>query len=160
MNPNQTCEIILAYLKKSNLNFSLVESPFGVNIYIKKTFIKDKNGVLRSSGISDQSIQFLQENHYLKNLVNDQLHEIVNYQNAVQKVGISLEKAKLQIEEVLTEKNEVKSAKDSIENALSDKIRENIYLNDKLQQQAQPCDLNQNLTAIPSLLSTNSSSPL
>ena len=97
MDPNQTCEIILAYLKKSNLNFSLVESPFGVNIYIKKTFIKDKNGVLRSSGISDQSIQLLQENHNLKNVVNDQLHEIVNHQHAVQSLGLTIEKAKLQI---------------------------------------------------------------
>ena len=57
MDPNQTCEVILTQMKRSNLNFSLVETPFGVKINIKKTFIRDQNGVPRRSGISDQNIQ-------------------------------------------------------------------------------------------------------
>ena len=57
MDPNQTFDVILTQMKRSNLNFSLVETPFGVKINIKKTFIRDQNGVPRRSGISDQNIQ-------------------------------------------------------------------------------------------------------
>ena len=44
---SQTCDLLLSYVKKSNLNFSLNESPFAVSISIKKTYVKDKNGTLR-----------------------------------------------------------------------------------------------------------------
>ena len=68
MDANQTCEILLSLVKKSNLNFSLSESPFSVSLTIKKTFIKDKNGVSRASNIGtpecscqSDKLQFLQE---------------------------------------------------------------------------------------------------
>ena len=51
MDANQTCEILLSHVKKSNLNFSLRESPFSVSLTIKKTFVKDKNGVSHASNI-------------------------------------------------------------------------------------------------------------
>ena len=56
MDPNQTCEMLLQHLKNSNLNYNLSESPFSVTIHLKKSFIKDKNGIPRSSGIPDQSM--------------------------------------------------------------------------------------------------------
>ena len=43
-NPMETCESILSYLKKPNLNFQLSESPFAANIEIKKSFIRNKDG--------------------------------------------------------------------------------------------------------------------
>ena len=52
MDANQTCDILLSLVKKSNLNFSLSESPFSVSLTIKKTFIKDKNGAPRVSNIA------------------------------------------------------------------------------------------------------------
>ena len=54
MDANQTCDILINLVKKSNLNFSLSESPFSVSVTIKKTFIKDKNGVSRVSNIGAQ----------------------------------------------------------------------------------------------------------
>ena len=92
MDPNQTCEVIVTHLKKSNLNFSLFESPFGVKINIKKTFIRDQNGVPRTSGISDRNFHLLEENQTLRNIASDQSTEIVNYQHAVHTLGLKLEK--------------------------------------------------------------------
>ena len=48
----------------------------------------------------------------------------MNYQHAVHALGLSLEKAKVQMTEVLREKNEVIVAKEATESALDDKIHE------------------------------------
>ena len=42
--PFEVCDQLLRYVKLSNLNFSITESPFSATIIIKKSFIKDKNG--------------------------------------------------------------------------------------------------------------------
>ena len=52
MDANQTCEDILKYIKLSNLNFNIVESPFSATITLKKTFIENKDGTSRLSGIT------------------------------------------------------------------------------------------------------------
>ena len=44
MNPSETCDVLLSYVKKSNLNFHISESPFSVTINIKKSFITTKYG--------------------------------------------------------------------------------------------------------------------
>ena len=44
MSPSETCDVLLSYVKKSNLNFHISESPFSVTINIKKSFIINKNG--------------------------------------------------------------------------------------------------------------------
>ena len=90
MDPNQTCEILLSNLKQSNLNFSIAESPFAVTINLKKTFIKDQNGVSQSSGLSDQNPQLIGENFSLRNILSDQTNRIFHYQQMVQTLGISL----------------------------------------------------------------------
>ena len=51
MDANQTCEILLSYIKKSNLNWSIAESPFTVTVTLKKSFIKNKDGSFRESGL-------------------------------------------------------------------------------------------------------------
>ena len=57
MDPNQTCEFLLNQIKASNLNYTLEETPFSVTLSLKKTFIKDKNGFVRSSGICVSNLQ-------------------------------------------------------------------------------------------------------
>ena len=47
MDPSEICEELLSFVRRSNLNFSISESPFGVSIKIKKTYFKDLNGVER-----------------------------------------------------------------------------------------------------------------
>ena len=83
-----------------------------MKIVIKKSFIKDMNGISRTSGISHQNVQLLEENNYLRNIISDQFNEIVNYQHAVHGLSISLEKAKV------AQKNKMVIAKESIEKAL------------------------------------------
>ena len=102
MDPNQTCDLLLSYLKKSNLNFSLSESPFAATIYLKKSFIVDKHGVSRTSGITEQPVS--EVNIALKNIITGQQSEIVNYQHALHDLGMNLEKAKHELLEVLDEK--------------------------------------------------------
>ena len=41
-NPSETCDTLLNYLKKSNLNFHIEESPFAVTINIKKSLKRKK----------------------------------------------------------------------------------------------------------------------
>ena len=45
MDPTKSCEKLLLYVRESNLNFSIKESPFSAFISIRKTYIKNKNGV-------------------------------------------------------------------------------------------------------------------
>ena len=55
MDANQTSELLLSYIRKSNLNFNIVESPFSLTVTIKKSFIKNKNGSLRHSGLDSNT---------------------------------------------------------------------------------------------------------
>ena len=56
MDPVRTCDVLLSYLKLSNLNFHLTESPFSASIEIRKTFVKDKNGFYRTRAFSGSDI--------------------------------------------------------------------------------------------------------
>ena len=56
MDASETCEYMLSLVKKSNLNFSLSESPFSVTLNIKKSFIKDLRGVSRTSQIRQTNL--------------------------------------------------------------------------------------------------------
>ena len=135
MDPNQTCEILLSNLKKSNLNFSLSESPFAVTIDIKKSFIKDHHGVSRTSGFSDKNFETATEcNNTLKNIICDQTTEIFNYQNALQELSINLEKSKYQLSEVLNEKKQIIVAQETIAKEIAVKDEEISYMKKKLQQ--------------------------
>ena len=51
MDAKETCESLLSYIKKSNLNWNIVESPFSVTITLRKSFIKNKDGSSLKSGL-------------------------------------------------------------------------------------------------------------
>jgi hypothetical protein len=55
MDALQTSDFILNVIRKSNLNFSISESPFSVSITMKKTFIKEKNGTPRTPNFDQLS---------------------------------------------------------------------------------------------------------
>ena len=52
-NPSETCARLINFIKKSKLNFSLLESPFAVSISVKKSFIKDRTGTTKFPLIND-----------------------------------------------------------------------------------------------------------
>ena len=64
-NPMDTCDIILSYLKKSNLNFQLSESPFAATIEIKKSFIRNKDGSERLPVFEELPSSIKHENQIL-----------------------------------------------------------------------------------------------
>ena len=69
MNPDQTCELLLSQIRNSNLNFSLSETPFSASLCIRKTFVKDLNGVVRAANIGASSLhdsRLLDENRMLE----------------------------------------------------------------------------------------------
>ena len=55
MDAHQTSDFILNLIRKSNLNFSISESPFTVSINMKKSFIKEKDGTTRTPGLDQLS---------------------------------------------------------------------------------------------------------
>ena len=62
MDPVTACDLLISYLKKSNLNFQIVETPFAARIEIRKTFIKDKTGISRTSDLAhDNSSELFEE---------------------------------------------------------------------------------------------------
>ena len=65
LNPSDACDVLLSYVKRSNLNFQISESPFSVNVEIKKSFITNKNGVERSASFDDNSDTLKHENQLL-----------------------------------------------------------------------------------------------
>ena len=50
MDAIRAAEVIIACVKNSNLNFQIQELPFSLQINIRKTFIKHKNGDAKPSG--------------------------------------------------------------------------------------------------------------
>ena len=56
MDAKETCESLLSYIKKSNLNWNIVESPFSVTITLRKSFIKNKDGSLMKSGLDPTNL--------------------------------------------------------------------------------------------------------
>ena len=56
MDAIQTSELLLTLIRESNLNFSIIESPFSLSVNLKKTYIRDKNGVPRRSGLENLTL--------------------------------------------------------------------------------------------------------
>ena len=44
MNASKACDVVISTLKESCLNFFLQESPFGITINVRKSFIKNQAG--------------------------------------------------------------------------------------------------------------------
>ena len=119
MDPVRTCDVLLSYLKQSNLNFHLTKSPFSASIEIKKTFVKDKNGYYRTSNLhmlfkEENSVldadkdTLIKENEYLHIQLQSSQKEIVNLEVDVKQLQINqkiLEKDNDDLRKALEEKS-------------------------------------------------------
>ena len=92
IDPSDICEKLISFVRKSNLNFHISESPFAVTINVKKTFIKDKNGVERlpvpceltqSFVVKSECPDLLTENNLIKNTPTQNTKNIPNLSNTV-----------------------------------------------------------------------------
>ena len=138
MDPFHTCEILLSYVRKSNLNFSLYESPFSVSLSIKKAFIKHQNGSVRSSKLSeisqpdshllDKNQVIVQENESLKADVIQHKLENEALLTMIEDLNVKLQKAKDELTGIMSEKNNLEKAKKVVEGELDEKVTELIEI--------------------------------
>ena len=118
-----------------------------MSISIKKSFIRDKNGILRVSNIGgipelscydSQSIvekQILQdENKSLKAALAQHKDENDTMKNTVHELAIKLEKAKIELLETLSEKNQLVKVSDATLSDLKEKNYEIDNLTDVLKK--------------------------
>ena len=99
MDASQTCDSILQVIKNSNINFCLNESPFSVTITLKKSFIRNQDGTVRSSGISRDSCEYVGKNEVsedqdkkLKTEINKHKEDIDDLKLVIQEHSNLLEK--------------------------------------------------------------------
>ena len=134
MDASHTCDMIISEIKSSNLNFSLKESLFSVEVSIKKTYIKDRNGN-EISGPKESKLFIVKNN---PNLVaeNEALREDVHYlekekatlEHALNNLALKLEKAKHEIGELIEQKKKSIVSREIIEKDLAQKIIDNSNL--------------------------------
>ena len=129
MDAVQTCETLLSYVKNSNLNFNLNESPFSVNINIRKSFIKDKNGSVRTSKLGgiflpDPSTKgYLEdENQTLRVTIAQHEHENEALNVTIHELSMKLEKAKVELTETISDKNRIEIELAKNQNDLVDEM--------------------------------------
>ena len=128
MDPTKICDNLLSYIKQSNLNFSLSETPFSVSICLRKTFIKDRNGVTLSpiAGMpfSGHFGEVIDENQALKAAITHHEKEQDSLKDAMHELDIKLQKAKVEIEEISFNNNQLMKTKDMNDNYLGTKEAE------------------------------------
>ena len=112
MNASQVCDFLISTLKASCLNFYLQESPFAVNINVKKTFIKNHAGVEVNPDVDN--FLCIKCNAAAKNMdvegkdstsEDDEKYSDLN--NTIYKLRIKLEKAENELSERKVDKDEL-----------------------------------------------------
>ena len=126
MDPAIACDLLISYLKQSNLNFQLVETPFAARIEIRKTFIKDKTGISRTSGLSHSTSSELFEEETKAIVANQEalVKENESLQNQLlccqnELASLKVDKKQLEISQTILEKN-----KNNLGQTLEDKKSE------------------------------------
>ena len=139
MDASQTCEVLVGFVKNSNLNFKLNESPFSVSIDLKKSFIRNKDGVFRTSnlgGISEpleNTAKILEnENETLRTALAQNEHEKEVFTLIINNLQIKLEKAKSELLETFSDKRHLLDAKIDIEKELEEKSVKLVGMNEDL----------------------------
>ena len=120
MDAIRAAEVVIACVKISNLNFHIQESPFSLQINIRKTFIKNKNGddklpydVIVEANNNEQKVNI----EKLKS-------QLQNTQEALHEVSVELDKSKKEHLEDLHAKNTLLKEFQNIERDLTEKEKE------------------------------------
>ena len=126
MDPVTACDLLISYLKKSNLNFQLVETPFAARIEIRKTFIKDKTGNLRTSELAHftSSEVFEEEKKHFVANQDALLKENESLQNQLLCCQKNLASSEIDIKQLHISQTILEKNKDDLEHALEEKKSE------------------------------------
>ena len=125
MNANTVAAMIVSTVQKSNLNFYIQESPYSININLRKSFIKNKNGatLLPESSITQNNNKY---NNASENLKVEKLElENSSLNDALRQLQVKLQEAlhevdKVQKENIALKRNDDELKKES-EKLLIDK---------------------------------------
>ena len=88
MDANSAVDVIISTVKNSNLNFLLQESPFSLQINIRKTFIKNKDGTILQPIIeqNEKIGKLKQENSSLNDLAKQLEAELFETRDSLYKL--------------------------------------------------------------------------
>ena len=108
MDANNVADAIVSSVKKSNLNFYLQESPVSVNINIRKTFVKNKDGHTLQPPPNDTAGVTIEEKLEIEKLKKEKSDLSIKLEKAkADKLTANKKAARLQEEnEALKKKNE------------------------------------------------------
>ena len=132
MDANNVADMMVSAVKKSNLNFIIQESPFSLNVNIRKSFIKNKDGCSVSSPVSiiensskiqeaserqKMKLEKLElENSSLSNALKKLKVQLQEAHDALQNQGVQLENAKHEIITLKCANNELKVGNEELLN--------------------------------------------
>ena len=123
MDAMQTSDFLLSLVKKSNLNFSITESPFSALISIRKTFTKSRSGdpLPRTYSLDNFTVnRKLQDEHdSLMESLTVAESEKEALASANHELSMKLDKAKVEIVGSLKETNEAKELVKSLKSDLN-----------------------------------------
>ena len=90
MDANSAVDVIISTVKNSNLNFLLQESPFSLQINIRKTFIKNKDGTILQPIIeqNEKIGKLKQDNSSLNDLAKQLEAELFETRDSLYKLEI------------------------------------------------------------------------
>ena len=131
MDPFLVCDQLINYVKESGLNFCLYESPFGVTLNVKKSFIKGKDGNVVIPKHSffhydsrTEKKTYVKEIEALNCTIADLEANQGTLNNTIENLDKKLQESKGEIVDLLFEKNEAVKAKVEAEKKFSVEISE------------------------------------
>ena len=110
MNASQVCDFLIRTLKSSCLNFYLQETPFAVNINVKKTFIQNRAGVEVNPDVNNflcVKCNAAEKNVEVKSRTNEDDENYNDLNDAIYELRIKLDKAENELSETKFDKDEL-----------------------------------------------------
>lgn len=129
MDPGTVSRSLLDFVRKSMLNFQIQESPFSVNISVRKTFIKDKRG-FDQFPLEPAYADFRDQNDIKNNIKSESEKEDLN--KVISELSSKLENAKGEICELMKSKSDTVKENLSLVSKLTETGRELAILNSEL----------------------------
>ena len=136
VNASKVCDFLISVLKASHLNFYLQESPFAVNINVKKTFIKNHAGVEVLPDVDNFSCikcQAADNNVVVKDTVGEDDEKYDKLNDTIHDLSCKLEKAKNELSETMEEKNDLAIQLKEAKNTLNEKTEKKYTGNQTVQ---------------------------
>ena len=151
MDAFQISDLLVSHVKSSNLNYSLQESPFSIHLSIRKSFIKNQNGdyipgFINNNRFEDSLVysdtNLVGENEHLKNFKSEK----IELEKEIYNLSIKLEKAKVEIIDLLSKNKTIAKDRETLEKKLKEKDNEtfnlkNVKKEKEFEQKKLACEL-------------------